>query len=105
LTAYHTGPVTGVITAIVLGVGYGTVLVTGLARVKRIAPPHELARLTGLVYALTYLCLLFPTFIDSLMPIMPYSVTLLIFTGLALISMIIAFGRIRYVRGPWGKKA
>src|SRR5699024_2771009 len=104
LTAYHTGPVTGVITAIVLGVGYGTVLVTGLARVQRIAPPHELAGLTGLFYALTYFGFLFPTFIAALVPIMPYHVTLLIFAGLALISMIIAFGRIRYVRGPWGKK-
>ncbi len=103
LTAYHTGPVTGVITAIVLGVGYGTVLVTGLARVQRIAPPHELAGLTGLFYALTYFGFLFPTFIAALVPIMPYHVTLLIFAGLALISMIIAFGRIRYVRGPWGK--
>src|SRR5699024_8609007 len=34
LTTYHTGPLTGVITPIVLGVGYGTVLVTGLARVQ-----------------------------------------------------------------------
>src|SRR5699024_8155168 len=104
LTDYHTGPVTGVITAIVLGVGYGTVLVTGFARVQRSPPPHELARLTGLFYALTYFGFRFPNFIAALVPIMPYHVTLLIFAGLALISMIIAFGRIRYVRGPWGKK-
>src|SRR5699024_11932162 len=102
LTAYHTGPVTGVITAIVLGVGYGTVLVTGLARVQRIAPPHELAGLTGLFYALTYFWFLFPSFIAALVPLMASYVTLLVFPGLALVSMIIAFGRVVHGLGPCG---
>src|SRR5699024_12790055 len=103
LTAHHTGPVTGVSTAIVLGVGYGTVLVTGLARVQRIAPPHELAGLTGLFYALSHFGFLFPTFIAALVPIMPYYGTLLIFGGAALIRMIIRFGRIQHVHVPMCK--
>lgn len=105
LTAYHANPVTGVVTAALLGIGYGTVLVTGLARVQMIAPPQDLAGLTGLFYALTYFGFLFPTFISALLPVMPYHVTLLVFAGLAFISMVIAFGRIRYVRGPWGRRA
>ncbi|MDN5732325.1 MAG: MFS transporter [Yaniella sp.] len=105
LTAYQANPILGVFTAMILGVGYGTVLVTGLYRVQVIAPAQDLAGLTGLFYALTYLGFLFPTFIAALLPVMPYHVTLLIFSGLALVSMIIAFGRIRYVRGPWGKRA
>ncbi|GAA2033366.1 MFS transporter [Yaniella flava] len=104
LAAYQAGPITGIITAVVLGTGYGTVLVTGLYRVQMIAAPRDLAGLTGLFYALTYVGFLFPTFISALLPVMPYYVTLLIFAGLALISMIVAFGRIRYVRGPWGKR-
>jgi len=88
----------------VLGIGYGTVLVTGLTRVQMIAPPRDLAGLTGIFYALTYVGFLFPTVIAAMLPILPYSTTLLIFAGLALISMVIAFGRIRRVRGPWGQR-
>ncbi|MGO1536773.1 MAG: MFS transporter [Yaniella sp.] len=105
LAAYQSGPITGVIAAITLGIGYGTVLVTGLYRVQMIAPPQDLAGLTGIFYALTYVGFLFPTFIAALLPVMPYHVTLLIFSGLAVVSMIIAFGRIRYVRGPWAKRS
>ncbi|OAV61855.1 MFS transporter [Enteractinococcus helveticum] len=103
MAALHAGPITGIIAAIVLGLAYGTVLVTGLTRVQKIAPPRDLAGLTGIFYALTYVGFLFPTVIAALLPVMPYSTTLLIFAGLALISMIIAFGRIRRVRGPWYK--
>ncbi|HJF15286.1 MAG TPA: MFS transporter, partial [Enteractinococcus helveticum] len=101
LAALHAGPITGIIAAIMLGLAYGTVLVTGLTRVQKIAPPHELAGLTGIFYAVTYIGFLFPTVIAALLPLMPYSTTLLVFAGLALISMLIAFGRIRRVRGPW----
>lgn len=101
LAAYHEGPITGLASGVVLGLGYGTVLVTGLTRVQMIAPARDLAGLTGIFYALTYVGFLFPTVIAALLPVMPYSVTLLIFAGLAVLSMIIAFGRIRYVRGPW----
>ena len=82
----------------------GSVLVTGLTRVQQIAPAQDLAGLTGIFYALTYVGFLFPTVIAALLPVMPYNVTLLVFAGLALISMIIAFGRIRRVRGPWRQR-
>src|SRR5699024_5281119 len=101
LSAYLANPVLGVVTAMILGGGYGTVLVTGLYRVQLIAPARDLVGLTCMFYALTYVGFLLPTFISDLLPLMPYLVTLLILSGLAMISMIIAFGRIRYVRGPW----
>ena len=104
LAALQSGPITGIVSAIALGLGYGTVLVTGLTRVQKIAPPRDLAGLTGIFYALTYVGFLFPTVIAALLPVMPYNITLLVFAGLALISMVIAFGRIRRVRGPWYKR-
>jgi len=104
IASYYENPILGLLAAVILGLGYGSVLVTGLSRVQQIAPPQDLAGLTGIFYALTYFGFLFPTFIAALLPIMPYNVTLLVFAGLALISMVIAFGRIRHVRGPWGKR-
>ena len=104
LASHQAGPITGLISGVVLGIGYGTVLVTGLTRVQMIAPPRDLAGLTGIFYALTYVGFLFPTVIAAMLPILPYSTTLFIFAGLALISMVIAFGRIRRVRGPWGQR-
>ncbi|GAA4479155.1 MFS transporter [Enteractinococcus fodinae] len=104
LASYQEGPIIGLMAAVVLGLGYGSVLVTGLTRVQQIAPAQDLAGLTGLFYALTYVGFLFPTVIAALLPVMPYNVTLLVFAGLALISMIIAFGRIRRVRGPWRQR-
>ena len=103
VASHYEGPILGLIAGLILGLGYGSVLVTGLTRVQRIATPEDLAGLTGIFYALTYVGFLFPTVIAALLPIMPYSTTLLVFAGLALISMIIAFGRVRYVRGPWGR--
>ena len=104
VASHYEGPILGLIAGLILGLGYGSVLVTGLTRVQRIATPEDLAGLTGIFYALTYVGFLFPTVIAALLPIMPYSTTLLVFAGLALISMIIAFGRVRYVRGPWGRR-
>ena len=104
VASYQEGPVLGLVAAVILGLGYGSVLVTGLTRVQQIAPAQDLAGLTGIFYALTYVGFLFPTVIAALLPVMPYNVTLLVFAGLALISMIIAFGRIRRVRGPWRQR-
>ena len=103
VAAHYESPVLGLTAALFLGLGYGSVLVTGLTRVQQLATAEDLAGMTGIFYALTYVGFLFPTIIAALLPVMPYSVTLLVFAGLALISMIIAFGRIRLVRGPWGR--
>ncbi|HET9690272.1 MAG TPA: hypothetical protein VFP61_03915, partial [Acidimicrobiales bacterium] len=54
-------PALAVVAAAVLGVGYGIGLVAGLLEVQRVAPPGELASLTGVFGALTYVGFLFPT--------------------------------------------
>ncbi|CAM2998281.1 putative MFS family arabinose efflux permease [Williamsia muralis] len=43
------------VAAVVLGAGYGIALVAGLSEVQRIAQPGDLAGLTAVYYALTYL--------------------------------------------------
>jgi MFS family permease len=43
------------VAAVVLGAGYGIALVAGLSEVQRIAGPADLAGLTAVYYALTYL--------------------------------------------------
>lgn len=44
-----------ILAAVVLGAGYGIALVAGLSEVQRIAGPGDLAGLTAVYYALTYL--------------------------------------------------
>jgi len=43
------------VAAVILGAGYGIALVAGLSEVQRIAGPRDLAGLTAVYYALTYL--------------------------------------------------
>lgn len=54
-------PLAGALAAVSLGCSYGIVVVTGLLQVQRIADPRELARTTGLFYAVAYLGFLAPT--------------------------------------------
>src|SRR3954447_25746381 len=53
--AATTSPALVVVAAVVLGAGYGLGLVVGLLQTQQIAPPGELAGLTAVYYALTYL--------------------------------------------------
>jgi MFS family permease len=53
----------GVLCAIVLGAALGMTLVSGLSEVQRLAPPSELARTTGIFYALAYIGFLAPMLI------------------------------------------
>lgn len=54
------------IAAIVLGMGYGLTLFTGLNEVQRIAGPRDLAGLTGIFYCLTYIGFAFPAILTKL---------------------------------------
>ena len=55
LTAWLDDPVLALISAVILGAGYGLCLVFGLTEVSRIAGEGQLAGLTAVFYALTYL--------------------------------------------------
>ncbi|WOC12136.1 MFS transporter [Gordonia sp. MP11Mi] len=58
----------GVVASIVFGVGFGIGLTSGLMEVQRIAPPAELARLTGIFYAVAYVGFAMPTVLAALTP-------------------------------------
>lgn len=55
-----------VIAALVLGMGYGLSMFTGLNEVQRIAGPRDLAGLTGIFYCLTYIGFAFPAILTKL---------------------------------------
>ena len=58
----------GVAASVVLGCGFGIGLVSGLMEVQRIAPPHEMAKLTGVFYAVAYTGFAAPTILAALTP-------------------------------------
>lgn len=60
VTAAVGSPWLAVPVALLLGAAYGVAVVSGLLEVQRIARPDELAGLTGVYYALTYVGFLFP---------------------------------------------
>lgn len=73
--------------ALVLGAGYGGGMVYGLAEVARIAAPHELARLTALFQAGTYVGFATPYLLAALQVLAPIGVLLLILAALALATL------------------
>ncbi|WP_158550716.1 MFS transporter [Geodermatophilus sp. TF02-6] len=71
-----TSPVLVVVAAGVLGSAYGLGLVAGLVETQRIAPPRELAGLTAVYYALTYVGFAAPVVLAGLSLLAPYAVLL-----------------------------
>jgi MFS family permease len=65
-------------TAIVLGGGYGTILVAGLCQVEALAGPDDLAGVTAVFYCLTYLGFATPLVVSTLGPVLPAPPLLLI---------------------------
>ncbi|MGO2654609.1 MAG: MFS transporter [Pseudoclavibacter sp.] len=55
----------GLVAAAALGIGYGTVLVSGLQYVQRIAPPGRLAAFTAVFYSLTYTGFFMPAILSG----------------------------------------
>lgn len=58
--------------AVVLGAGYGILMVSGLRETQRLAPAHELGALTGIFYALTYVGFFAPWVIALVAPHIGY---------------------------------
>ncbi|MFW0782910.1 MFS transporter [Gordonia sp. CPCC 206044] len=56
----------GIVAGVVFGAGFGIGLVSGLLEVQRIAPPEDLAKLTGVFYAVAYLGFVVPTILAAL---------------------------------------
>ncbi len=75
-------------TALLLGAGYGCCLVAGLLETQRVAAPHELAGLTGVFYALTYLGFAAPLVLAALTSVAPTPVLLAALAGLAALTLV-----------------
>lgn len=78
----------GVAASVVLGAGFGIGLVSGLLEVQRIAPPHELATLTGLFYAVAYTGFAMPTVVAALTP--PFTTIELLLALACLLALSVA---------------
>lgn len=60
--------IVGAVASVVFGAGFGIGLVSGLLEVQRIAPAADLAKLTGVFYAVAYLGFVVPTILAALTP-------------------------------------
>ncbi|MBC2641018.1 MULTISPECIES: MFS transporter [unclassified Rhodococcus (in: high G+C Gram-positive bacteria)] len=84
----------GALAGVVFGAGFGIGLVSGLLEVQRIAPAAELARLTGVFYAIAYLGFIVPTILAALTP--PFTTlallgVLVILLGLSTIAVVAGY--------------
>lgn len=64
------------IVALILGVGYGACLITGLTEVQRLAGPDDLGGLTAIFYTVTYLGFFFPMILRRLSDWITYPIML-----------------------------
>ena len=74
------------VAGIVLGAGYGLVLVGGLTAVERLAPPHQLAMTNAVFYCLTYVGFFMPTVIATLVKHYPMTDVLTVVVVLAVVT-------------------
>ncbi|SDR92220.1 MFS transporter [Microlunatus soli] len=99
-TALITGAAIGsLIAAVVLGTGYGMLLSSGLQEVQRIAGPDDLAGLTAVYYALSYLGFCVPAVLAALSPLVGYPVLFDIGAGIGLIALLVVLIGSRTARG------
>ncbi|MGY1592543.1 MFS transporter [Geodermatophilus sp. SYSU D00708] len=87
--AATTHPVLVVLAAVILGCGYGLCLVAGLLETQRVAPPRELAGLTAVYYALTYLGFAAPVVLAALAALVPYPALLAGLAALAALTLLL----------------
>jgi hypothetical protein len=76
LAAVVRSPVVALVAAVSLGAAYGIAVVSGLLELQRLAPPGDLAVLTGVYYVLAYLGFLLPTLLAVLGRVASYPVLL-----------------------------
>jgi MFS family permease len=69
-------PALAVVIAIVMGVGYGISIVSGLIEVQRMAGPDDLAGMTGIYCSLTYVGFTVPVILASLAGVASYAALL-----------------------------
>jgi hypothetical protein len=91
----------GLAANVVIGAGLGISLVSGLLEVQRIATAEDLARLTGVFYALCYAGFLAPTVIAAIATSFPVTTILWAVAGLAVASwLLILTASTRHLPAP-----
>lgn len=85
----------GLLGAIVLGAGYGTTLQSCLLEVQRLAGSRNLAALTAVFYALSYIGFAFPMILAALSEPLSYSVMLAFGAAVGLVYLAIVTARNR----------
>jgi hypothetical protein len=76
------------VAALALGGAYGLCLVSGLLEVQRIAHPDNLASLTAVYYAFTYLGFAAPIVLAELAPVASHQALLAAVAGLAALTLL-----------------
>jgi MFS family permease len=92
-------PALAVVVAIVMGLGYGISIVSGLTEVQQMAGPDDLAGLTGIYCSLTYVGFLLPVILATLAGSASYVTLLIIVAAICLLCAITAGWNIRARRG------
>lgn len=100
--AHWTQPVLVVAASLVLGAGYGWCQVTGLLEVQRMARPEELAGLTAVYQALSYIGFAAPFLLAAFQDAVGAGELLLITAALAAVTLVWTTVRARSGRGPAG---
>lgn len=77
-----------VVAAVLLGAGYGVLMVSGLREVQRMAPPAELGAATAMFYSLTYVGFFAPFILSQLGPIFSYPACFLAGAAVAAVSIL-----------------
>lgn len=98
LAAATGNPVVALVAALPLGAGYGLGLVSGLLETQRMAAPHELAGLTAVYYALTYVGFGLPLLLAFVHGFAGYPLMLCCVGGLAALSAVVVLINARRTR-------
>lgn len=93
--AEHRSPLLVAVAALPLGASYGFCLVSGLLETQRLADPGELAGLTAVFYALTYVGFAGPLVLASLNAVAGYPTLLLGAAALAVLTLAVVHLRAR----------
>lgn len=93
-------PALAVAIAIVMGLGYGISIVSGLIEVQRMAGPDDLAGLTGIYCSLTYVGFLLPVALAALAGVASYVALLIVVAVICLVCTLTAGRNLRAGRTP-----
>jgi predicted MFS family arabinose efflux permease len=88
-------PALAVVIAIVMGIGYGISIVSGLIEVQRMAGPDDLAGLTGIYCSLTYVGFTLPVILASLAGVASYAALLTVVAVVCLACAVAAGWNLR----------